>query len=181
MIFTPAELNGSFIIVPEPFSDERGWFARTYCKSEFTKIGHEAEWVQMNHSFTRQKGTIRGMHYQLRPHSEIKLVRCIAGAAYDVIIDLRKDSATFLHHFGVELSAANKKMIYIPQGFAHGFQTLSDDCELVYSHSQFYTPGSEAGLSYKDPKVNINWPLPVTSISAKDNMLSTIDSNFKGF
>lgn len=181
MIFTPAELNGSFVIVPEPFSDERGWFARTYCKNEFTQIGHEAEWVQMNHSFTRQKGTLRGMHYQLPPHSEIKLVRCIAGAVYDVIIDLRKDSATFLNHFGVELSAANKKMIYIPEGFAHGFQTLTDDCELVYSHSQFYTPGSEAGLHYNDPKININWPLPVTSISAKDNMLSTIDSNFKGF
>jgi dTDP-4-dehydrorhamnose 3,5-epimerase len=181
MIFTPAELNGSFVIVPEPFSDDRGWFARTYCKNEFTKIGHEAEWVQMNHSFTKQKGTIRGMHYQLPPHSEIKLVRCIAGAAYDVIIDLRKDSPTFLHYFGVELSAANKKMIYIPEGFAHGFQTLTDDCELVYNHSQFYTPGSEAGLHYNDPKININWPLPVTSISAKDNMLSTIDSNFKGF
>jgi dTDP-4-dehydrorhamnose 3,5-epimerase len=137
--------------------------------------------VQMNHSFTKQKGTIRGMHYQLPPHSEIKLVRCIAGAAYDVIIDLRKDSETFLHYFGVEISATNKKMIYVPEGFAHGFQTLTDDCELVYSHSQFYTPGAEAGLKYNDPGININWPLPVTAISERDNAHSLINSNFKGF
>ena len=107
-------------------------------------------------------------------------MRCIAGAVYDVIIDLRKDSPTFLKHYGVELSAANKKMIYIPQGFAHGFQTITDDAELVYNHSQFYTPGAEAGLRYNDPKLNINWPLAVTSISAKDNIHTTIDSNFKG-
>ena len=180
MIFSATELGGSYIISPEPFSDERGWFARTYCKNEFNKIGHTDEWVQMNHSFTKQKGSIRGMHYQLPPHSEIKLVRCIAGAVYDVIIDLRKDSSTFLKHYGVELSAANKKMIYIPQGFAHGFQTITDDAELVYNHSQFYTPGAEAGLRYNDPKLNINWPLAVTSISAKDNIHTTIDSNFKG-
>jgi len=180
MIFSATELSGSFLISPEPFSDERGWFARTYCKNEFGKIHHTGEWVQMNHSFTKQKGSIRGMHYQLPPHSEIKLVRCTAGAVYDVIIDLRKDSPTFLKHYAVELSAANKKMIYIPEGFAHGFQTITDDAELVYNHSQFYTPGAEAGLRYNDPKLNINWPLPVTSISAKDNIHPTIDSNFKG-
>lgn len=180
MIFEPTGLNGSFIVIPEPFTDERGWFARTYCKNEFAKIGHAGEWVQMNHSFTKQKGSIRGMHYQPPPHSEIKLVRCIAGAAYDVIIDLRKDSPTFLHFFGAEISAANKKMMYIPEGFAHGFQTLTDDCELVYNHSQFYTPGVEAAIKYNDPAININWPMTVSSISAKDDNHPNIDSNFKG-
>jgi dTDP-4-dehydrorhamnose 3,5-epimerase len=134
----------------------------------------------MNHSFTKQKATIRGMHYQLPPFSEIKLVRCIAGAVYDVIIDLRKDSTTFLQWFGVELSAQNKKMIYIPQGFAHGFQALSDDCELIYHHSQFYTPGAEGGIKYDDKRVSINWPLTVTSISERDNQHPLLDKNFKG-
>lgn len=180
MIFTETVLRGSFVIELEPFVDERGWFARTYCKNEFSKIGHQKEWVQLNHSFTSQTGTIRGMHYQLPPFSEIKLVRCIAGAVYDVIIDIRKDSATFLQYVGVELSAANKKMIYIPEGFAHGFQALTDDCELIYHHSQFYTAGIEAGIRYDEPKINIKWPLQVTSISQRDNIHSLIDSNFKG-
>lgn len=180
MIFTETVLKGSFVIELEPFVDERGWFARTYCKNEFSKIGHQKEWVQLNHSFTKQTGTIRGMHYQLPPFSEIKLVRCIAGAVYDVIIDIRKGSATFLQYVGVELSAANKKMIYIPEGFAHGFQALTDDCELIYHHSQFYTAGIEAGIRYDEPKINIKWPLQVTSISQRDNIHSLIDSNFKG-
>jgi len=180
MIFTETVLKGSFVIGLEPYVDERGWFARTYCKNEFSKIGHQKEWVQLNHSFTSQTGTIRGMHYQLPPFSEIKLVRCIAGAVYDVIIDIRKDSATFLQYVGVELSAANKKMIYIPEGFAHGFQALTDDCELIYHHSQFYTAGIEGGLRYDEPKINIKWPLQVTSISQRDNIHSLIDSNFKG-
>jgi len=180
MIFTETVLKGSFVIGLEPYVDERGWFARTYCKNEFSKIGHQKEWVQLNHSFTSQTGTIRGMHYQLPPFSEIKLVRCIAGAVYDVIIDIRKDSATFLQYVGVELSVANKKMIYIPEGFAHGFQALTDDCELIYHHSQFYTAGIEGGLRYDEPKINIKWPLQVTSISQRDNIHSLIDSNFKG-
>jgi len=180
MIFTATSLKGSYIIDLEPVKDERGWFARTYCKNEFNTIGHNKEWVQLNHSFTQQKGTIRGMHYQLPPFSEINLVRCIAGTVYDVIIDLRKESPTFLHFIGIELSAANKKMMYIPEGFAHGFQTMSDDCELIYHHSQFYLPGLEAGIKYNDPKVNIVWPLPVNNISARDNEHPMIDSNFKG-
>src|SRR6478752_4125211 len=135
MKFTETSLKGSYTIDLNLFKDERGWFARTYCKNEFETIGHAKEWVQLNHSFTKQKGAIRGMHYQLPPFSEIKMVRCIAGAVYDVIIDLRKDSETFLKWFGVELSAENKKMIYIPEGFAHGFQALTNDCELIYHHS----------------------------------------------
>lgn len=180
MIFTPTKLEGSFIIELTPFTDDRGWFARTYCKNEFSRIGHTAEWVQMNHSFTREKGSIRGMHYQLPPFGEIKMVRCIAGAVFDVIIDIRKDSPTFLEWVGMELSAENKKMMYIPKGFAHGFQTLTDNCELVYQHSEFYTPGVEGGIQYADPAININWPLAVTNISDRDAQHPLLDTNFKG-
>ena len=180
MIFTETSLKNSYIIDIEPLADDRGWFARTYCKNEFNKIGLTQEWVQLNHSFTRQKGTIRGMHYQLPPYSEIKLVRCIAGAVYDVIIDLRIESSTFLKYFTIELSSKNRRMIYIPQGFAHGFQTLTDDSEIIYHHSQFYMPGVEGGIKYNDPKVNIEWPLPVKNISSRDNLHSLINNNFKG-
>ncbi len=180
MIFTETTLKGAYVVVPEPFVDERGWFARTYCKKEFAAIGHDAEWVQLNHSFTKQKGTVRGMHYQLPPFSEIKLVRCIAGAVFDVIIDLRKDSSTFLQWFGTELSAANKKMMYIPEGFAHGFQALSDDAELIYHHSQFYQPGVEGGISYDEVKVKIEWPLAVASISKRDKQHPVLEDDFKG-
>ena len=121
MVFTETLLRGSYVIDVEPSADERGWFARTYCKNEFNKIGHSKEWVQLNHSFTKQKGAVRGMHYQLPPFSEIKLVRCIAGTVYDVIVDLRKGSATFLKWFGMELSSANKKMIYILNPLPHSF------------------------------------------------------------
>jgi len=180
MIFTPTPLQGSYTIDLNPMADERGWFARTYCKNEFSKIGHKGEWVQLNHSFTKQKGSVRGMHYQLPPFSEIKLVRCITGAVYDVIVDLRKDSATFLQWFGVELSAQNKKMIYIPQGFAHGFQTLSNDCELIYHHSAFYTPGAEGGIKYDEPLINIQWPLALSTISERDRQHPFLNDDFKG-
>jgi dTDP-4-dehydrorhamnose 3,5-epimerase len=180
MIFEETFLKGSYVVNIQPIEDERGWFARTYCKNEIAAIGHTKEWVQLNHSFTRKKGTIRGMHYQQPPFSEIKLVRCIAGTVYDVIIDLRNDSATFLQYFGVELSSSNKKMIYIPEGFAHGFQALTDDCELLYHHSQFYLPGVEAGIKYNDPKINIEWPLPDGLVSDRDNTHQLIDLNFKG-
>ena len=180
MIFTPTSLAGSYIIDLEPRSDERGWFARYYCKEEFQKIGHTKEWVQMNHSVTNKKGSIRGMHFQVHPYKEIKMLRCIAGLVYDVIIDLRKDSDTFLEWTGVELSAANKKMLYIPEGFAHGFQCLEDNCELIYHHSEFYQPGAEAGIRYNDPLVNIKWPLPLTVISPRDEEHHFLNENFKG-
>ena len=131
MKFSPATLDGVYTIDLEPVTDDRGWFARTFSKDEFERIHHNKEWVQMNHSFTTAKGTIRGMHYQLPPFREIKMVRCVAGAVFDVIIDIRKGSKTFLQWMGVELTAANKKMLYIPEGFAHGFQTLTDNCELL--------------------------------------------------
>jgi dTDP-4-dehydrorhamnose 3,5-epimerase len=180
MKFTETALKGSFIIDLDLFQDERGWFARTFCKHEFEKIGHTKEWVQLNHSYTAHKGTIRGMHYQAASSAEIKLVRCISGKIFDVIIDLRKDSSTFLQWTGVELSAENKRMLYIPEGFAHGFQTLSDDCELIYHHSQFYQPNVEAGIRYNDPKIAINWPLPLSNISKRDEEHPFLDNNFKG-
>ena len=180
MIFTSTSLTGSYVIDLEPRSDERGWFARYYCKDEFQKIGHTKEWVQMNHSVTNKKGSIRGMHFQVHPYKEIKMLRCIAGSVYDVIIDLRKDSDTFLKWTGVELSAANKKMLYIPEGFAHGFQCLEDNCELTYHHSEFYQPGAEAGIRYNDPLLNIEWPLPPTIISSRDEGHHFLNENFKG-
>ena len=180
MIFTETSIPDSFIIEMKKNGDDRGWFSRTFCKEEFKLINHHAEWVQMNHSFTKQKGTIRGMHYQNQPHTEIKLIRCIAGAVYDVIIDVRKNSSTFLKWFGVELSAQNGKMIYVPQGFAHGFQTLSDNVELIYHHSSFYIPNVEGGIKYDDPTIKINWPLELTNISERDKKHDLLTENFTG-
>lgn len=180
MTFTPTSLPGSFVIDLAPFKDDRGWFARVYCKNEFKAIGHDKEWVQLNHSVTYTKGTVRGMHYQLPPFREIKMVRCIAGAVFDVIVDLRKDSPGFLQWFGAELSAENKRMLYIPEGFAHGFQALTADCELLYHHTAFYTPAAEAGVRYNDPKVNIQWPLPVSGLSERDARHPLLDDNFNG-
>lgn len=180
MKFHPTPLKGSYTVEIEPKSDARGWFARYYCKNEFASIGHSKEWVQMNHSFTVEKGSIRGMHFQVQPFREIKLVRCISGAVYDVIIDLRKDSETFLQSYGIELSASNKQMLYIPEGFAHGFQCLETNCELLYHHSEYYKPGSESGLRFDDPTLGINWPLPVSVISERDKSHSLIGKEFKG-
>ncbi|MBN8835097.1 MAG: dTDP-4-dehydrorhamnose 3,5-epimerase [Niastella sp. SCN 39-18] len=168
MIFTETILKGSYVIDPVILGDNRGWFMRTFCKEEFAAIQHTKEWVQMNQSFTRQKGTIRGMHFQHAPHAEIKLVRCIAGAIFDVIIDMRKNSKTYLQWVGTTLSAENKKSFYIPEGFAHGFQTLADNTEIVYAHTGFYNAEFESGVLYNDPKVNIQWPLPVTELSVRD-------------
>ena len=168
MKFIPTILNGSFTIQLDPINDERGWFARYFCKKEFSTIGHNKEWVQMNHSFSLKKGTLRGMHFQKPPYSEIKLVRCIQGSVFDVIIDLRKDSPTFLKWFGAELSAENKLMMYIPEGFAHGFQTLEDNSGLLYMHTAYYSPEAESGLRYNDPQVNISWPLEISEISMRD-------------
>ena len=180
MIFSELSLAGSYIIEPEPFQDDRGWFARFYCKKDFQQIGHDKEWVQLNHSVTNKKGSIRGMHFQKPPFREIKMVKCIKGKVFDVIIGVRKDSKTFLLWEGVELSAENKKMIYIPEGFAHGFQCLTDDCELIYHHSEYYTPGAEGGIHYNDPIVNIKWPLPASQLSPRDETHSYLDENFKG-
>jgi dTDP-4-dehydrorhamnose 3,5-epimerase len=180
MKFTGTPLKGSFEIDIQLFKDDRGWFARTWCKKEFQQIGHEKEWVQLNHSFTAKKGALRGLHFQYPPYGEIKMVRCIAGAVFDVIVDIRNGSSTFLNWFGLELSAANKKMLYIPEGFAHGFQTLTDNVELIYHHSSYYVPGYEGGLRYDDKKLNIQWPLPVTEISERDKQYPDITEDFGG-
>jgi dTDP-4-dehydrorhamnose 3,5-epimerase len=180
MNFESTGLTGSYVISTFPVTDDRGWFVRTFCKNEFAKIGHQEEWVQMNHSFTNKAGTIRGMHFQKPPYVETKLIRCIAGNVFDVIIDLRGNSKSFLKWFGVELSAENKKMIYIPGGFAHGFQTLTDNCQLIYSHTAFYEPGFEGGIRYNDKMVNIEWPKPMVKISERDNNHPLLNSSFEG-
>lgn len=180
MKFEQLGASGLWVIDQERKSDERGWLSRTYCKIEFEQIGFTGEWVQHNHTFTQQAGSIRGMHYQFPPFTEVKLVRCIVGAIHDVVIDLREGSSTFLKHYPVELSASNGKMLFIPQGFAHGFQTLTDDVELVYCHSEFYKPGSESGLHYADPKLQIKWPLPVSLVSERDQSHRFLDNDFIG-
>ena len=181
MIFSPAPLPGAFVIDLEPFSDERGWFARYYDRKEFElRTGHSKDWVQLNHSVSYNRGTLRGLHFQHPPYREIKMVRCIAGAVYDVIVDLREGSPTFLQSYGIELTARNNRMIYIPEGFAHGFQTLESDSTLLYHHSEYYTPGAEGGFRYDDPAFAIRWPLPVTVISERDTRHPYIDNNFKG-
>jgi dTDP-4-dehydrorhamnose 3,5-epimerase len=180
MKFLKTPLESAYVIETTPFQDERGLFMRTFCKKEFDEIGHHEEFVQMNHSINNQKGTIRGMHFQKSPFLDTKLVRCIRGAIFDVIIDIRVGSTTFLQWFGVNLSAENKKMIYIPKGFAHGFQTLEDDTELLYHHTEFYTPKAEDGLRFDDKKLGIAWQLPPKSISQKDLSYIFIDDYFMG-
>jgi dTDP-4-dehydrorhamnose 3,5-epimerase len=168
MIFTETELPGSYIIEPQKFEDERGFFARGWCQHEFEEHGLVACIVQANISYNCKRGTLRGMHYQVAPHSETKLIRCTRGALYDVIVDLRPASSTYRQWIGVELSEDNYKMLYVPEGFAHGFITLADNTEATYQVSAFYTPGAERGLRYDDPAFAIAWPLPVAVISKKD-------------
>jgi dTDP-4-dehydrorhamnose 3,5-epimerase len=180
MTFEPTPLSGSFLVRLKPFADERGWFVRTYSKDEFNQAGFSGEWVQMNHSYTATAGTIRGMHYQVPPFREVKLVRCIRGSVWDVIVDLRENSPTFLQWFGTELSEHDMTMLYIPEGFAHGFQSLTDHCELIYHHSVAYKPGYEGGIRYDDSRVGISWKKNVTVISDRDKAHAPITRDFKG-
>ncbi len=168
MRFTPARIQGAYFIEFEGPSDQRGLFARTFCAREFREQGLNPRVAQTNLCYSRHKGTLRGLHYQVAPASESKLIRCIRGALYDVIIDLRPESPTFMHHVGVELSAENRRGFYIPPMCAHGYQTLSDDAELLYQTGEFYSPMHERGLRYNDPALKLKWPLPVTAISDKD-------------
>lgn len=181
MKFEETNLKGAYIVSMQLIQDQRGAFARTYCKKEFEEIGHNKEFVQINQSYNNIQGTIRGMHFQLPPYQEIKLIRCIKGSALDIIIDLRKNSKTFLHYFATELSAQNKRAIYVPENFAHGFQTLEDNTELIYQHTEFYTTIADTGFRYDDPALKIEWKLPPTAVSDKDNSYRFIDSEFKGF
>ena len=168
MIFIHTELEGAFVIEPERLSDERGFFARTWCKKEFIKNGLNPDLVQCNISFNLKKGTLRGMHYQVAPYEETKLVRCTSGAIHDVIIDLRPASLTFRQWFGIKLSSENKMMLYIPEGFCHGFLTLQNNTEIFYQMSQYYVPESSRGIRWNDPLFNIQWPNEITVISERD-------------
>lgn len=169
MLFIKTELKDAFIVELEPKSDQRGFFARSFCAEEFKAHGLKSTVAQCNLSFNYKKGTLRGMHYQTSPAAETKLIRCTYGAICDVIIDMRPDSPTFLSHISVELSAENHRSLYVPEMFAHGYQTLTDHAEVAYQVGEFYTPGYERGLRYNDPLFNIKWPLPVTEISEKDS------------
>lgn len=180
MKFTETALPGAYLIEWEPHADERGFFARTFCKQEFAQISKDIEFVQSNVSHNQSAGTTRGMHFQLPPFTEAKLITCIRGRALDVIVDIRQWSDTFLQHIAIELTADNQRMIYVPAGFAHGFQTLEDDTRLTYHHTAYYQPGSEAGLRYNDPKLAIQWPLQNITISEKDTAYPLIDDAFSG-
>lgn len=180
MIFIHTPLSGAYVIEPEPFIDERGIFARTFCLKEFAKIGFDKQIVQINHSSTKQKGTIRGMHCQRPPASEIKFIRCVQGKVFDVMVDLRTRSSTFMQWFSVELSKDTMRMVYIPEGFAHGFQAMTDNAELIYHHSAFYSPEYEQALRYDDPALAIKWPLPIGFVSSKDRNYPLIDTTYKG-
>lgn len=180
MIFRETPLKDAFVIDLEPFQDQRGLFARTFCKRDFEEIGHDKEFVQFNHSETRTKGSIRGIHYQKPPFAEVKLIRCVKGKVFDILVDIRKDSPSFLQWYGLELSAENKRMIYIPEGFAHGFQTLEEDTHLIYHHTAFYTPGHEGGILFNDPRIGVEWPLEVTIMSEKDQKYPLLDDSFEG-
>lgn len=174
MIFVPLSLPGAYRIDLEPRQDARGFFARLFCEEEFAARGLTTRWVQMNTSLSHQKGTIRGLHFQRPPGAEVKVVRCVSGAVFDVIVDLREGSETYGRWEGLELSAQNRSMIYVPEGFAHGFQTLSTDCEMLYLHSCAYDARNEGGLRYDDPTVAINWPLAATDQSPRDAELPLI-------
>ncbi len=168
VIFTETELRGSYVIQPERQEDERGFFARVWCQKEFHEHRLDITVVQCNVSFNKKRGTLRGMHYQAHPHAEVKVIRCTKGSIYDVIVDLRPDSPTYKRYISVFLSADNHKVLYVPTGFAHGFQTLEDHTEVFYHMSEFYTPESARGFRWNDPAFHIVWPDDTRTISSKD-------------
>ena len=175
MKFSETALGGAWLIELEPHSDERGFFARSFCESEFAERGLTARFVQCNVSFNHKRATLRGMHFQAPPHEEAKLVRCTSGAIYDAIVDLRPKSPTFLQWIAVELTATSRSMLYVPEGFAHGFQTLADDTEVFYQMGAAYAPQAASGFRYDDRSVGISWPLPVGAISANDLALPCLE------
>lgn len=168
MKFVPTALAGAYVVEMEPLTDERGFFARSWCKREFADHGLNGDLVQCNVSYNRARGTLRGMHYQAAPHEEVKLVRCTQGAIYDVLVDLRPDSPTYRSWIAVELTAANRRMLYVPAGLAHGFQTLQDDSEVFYQMSAYFDAPSARGVRWNDPAFGIEWPSREPVISAKD-------------
>jgi dTDP-4-dehydrorhamnose 3,5-epimerase len=182
MIFTETKLKDAYIIDLDRKEDERGFFARAFCQNEFAAHGLKPIIAQANIAFNNKRGTLRGMHFQYPPAAESKLVRCTRGAILDVIVDLRPESPTYLNHIAVELSEDNYRALYVPERFAHGYQVLRDKTETSYQVGEFYTPGSEGGLMYNDPRLGLRWPLPVSTISEKDKswqLLSEQESDLK--
>jgi len=175
VIFSETPLPGAFVIEPELLEDERGFFARTWCERELTARGLVPRIAQCSTSFNKKKGTLRGLHYQAPPFEETKIVRCIRGSMYDVIVDLRPDSATFTRHFAVVLTAENRKMLYIPAGFAHGFLTLADDTEVTYRMGARYVPDAARGVRWDDPRLGIAWPARPAVISERDAAYPDLD------
>lgn len=174
-------LEGLKLIKRQPIKDERGFLSRLFCKEELASIFDvEKHIIQINHTNTVQKGTIRGMHYQRPPHGEIKIVTCLVGEIFDVVVDIRKNSATFLKWHAEVLSAENANSLFIPEGFAHGFQALSDNCHLLYCHSAAYASHGEGGLHYQDPKLDISWPLDADIVSARDQSFARLTTDFQG-
>lgn len=174
MIFHETKLKGAYVVDLEKSEDQRGFFARLFCCREFERLGLQSAMVQANLSYNAKAGTLRGMHFQFPPQGESKLVRCVRGAVWDVIVDLRKESPTFLDHFGVALSATNGRAIYIPENFAHGTQALVNHSELLYMMGNYYSPECTSGLRYNDPVLSIRWPLPVSAITDKDLLWPTV-------
>ena len=168
MKFAPTSLEGAFVVELERMEDERGFFARSFCQDEFRRHGLKPLIAQCNISWNRKRGTLRGLHYQAAPHEEAKVVRCTRGAIWDVVVDLREGSATRLRWYAAELNAENRRALYVPEGFAHGFQTLADDCEVLYQMSEFYHPELARGVRWDDPRLGIDWPLPDPILSARD-------------
>ncbi|MFZ6753126.1 dTDP-4-dehydrorhamnose 3,5-epimerase family protein [Undibacterium sp. Dicai25W] len=173
-------LSGLTLLKRLPLGDARGFFERMFCDEELSAAGWRGAVRQINHTYTQKRGTVRGLHFQLPPHSEMKLVSCLRGEIWDVVVDVRKGSPTFLHWHAERLSAENHCSLLIPQGFAHGFQTLTDEVDLLYCHSEVYSSGSETGLSVTDPRLNIVWPLPVQELSGRDQSHPLLTDDFKG-
>ncbi len=180
MKFTPLPLSSAHLIEPEIMEDPRGGFSRLYCRKELESIGCRSPIAQVNQSFNRDKGTLRGLHYRVRPGAEIKMVMCVRGAVFDVIVDLGKGSETFLKWHGEIISAANRKIMYVPEQCAHGFQTLEDDCVLVYFHTGFYDPDHERVIRYDEPRVGVKWPAGISSISERDRNAPYLSPDFPG-
>lgn len=179
MVFHETELNDAYVIDLNKLEDERGFFARSFCVNEFKELGVEFPVAQANVSYNRYKQTLRGMHYQQEPHGEAKLVRCTRGSIFDAIIDVRPDSSTFMKWFGIKLTEQNYRMLYVPEGFAHGFITLEDETEVTYQVSEFYTPGAEKGIRWDDSAFNIDWPAQPKVISEKDKSWPAFEKSMK--
>jgi dTDP-4-dehydrorhamnose 3,5-epimerase len=175
MIYSETALPGAFLIDLEPRRDERGFFARAFCQHEFAAHGLKPVVAQANIAFNHRQGTLRGLHFQFPPAAETKLVRCTRGGIFDVIVDLRPESPTYLRHFGAELTADNYRALYVPERCAHGYQALEDNTEIAYQVGEFYTPGAEGGLRYDDPRLGIEWPIPITELSPKDQAWALLD------